>query len=282
MTAAALTSRAQLVSLLDMLVNYAAFFATSSRSFSGFYSRFQHDPKSDSVASEEEIENLTFALDFAAKTAAALGMTGTEHLADELCRTIKVIRRKHAIAAKLSSVQSILAKELSERRFLYVPPERASFYNNKNLCGKIVAEKFPAAEREIVEAGNCYALERPTACVFHLMRVVPYGIWALSKLLKVKYSNNFILLDWNSLIQPIENAVNAMAKLSRTIKKRDDQRYYSEIVQHLYFCKDAWRNHVSHSNEAYDMAQAESVMDHTSLVMKLVAARVKQPVTKLR
>ena len=82
-------------------------------------------------------------------------------------------------------------------------------------------------------------------------------------------------LEWNSIIEPLESKVNALKKMPRSKKKIANQKYFSEIIQHLYFCKDAWRNHVSHSQVPYDMPQAKSVMDHTALVMALISKRMK-------
>ena len=219
-------------------------------------------------------------LDFVSKLGHAITLEATKHLADDLVADLdsKTTRLNiDEIDAKLDSVQVMLRKELKERKFFYVPPERVTYYNNKDVCGIAVAETFPDAVADAIEAGNCYALKRPTACVFHLMRVVPYGMAALAKMLKVKYSQPIQCLEWGSIIQPIEKAVSKLQQLSRSPKKLRDQQYYAEIVQHLYFCKDAWRNHVSHAREPYDMPQAKSVMDHVTLVMQLVSDRLKKP-----
>ena len=77
-----------------------------------------------------------------------------------------------------------------------------------NLRGPSSRENSGAIP-DIIEAGNCYALNRPTACVFHLMRVIPYGMAALTKLLKVKLPKPIDLLEWQAIIDPIDKAVVA-------------------------------------------------------------------------
>jgi hypothetical protein len=97
---------------------------------------------------------------------------------------------------------------------------------------------------------------------------------ALAKKLKVKYSAPIETLEWGDIIPPIDKAVKMLQQQTRSKKRADDQKYYSEIVSHLYFCKDAWRNHVSHGRDPYDMPKAKSVMDHVGFVMSLLAQRM--------
>ena len=42
---------------------------------------------------------------------------------------------------------------------------------------------------------------------------------------------------------------------------------YSEAAEQFTFVKDAWRNHVAHSRETYDLEQALSIMRHTGEFM---------------
>src|SRR5206468_6948661 len=107
---------------------------------------------------------------------------------DELLGEVQVGMNADELDAKIGSIQSMARNELKNKKFLYVSEELAEYYDNKSICGSKVAEKFGKALPDIIEAGNCYALGRPTACVFHLMRVIPYGMAVLAKKLKVKYS----------------------------------------------------------------------------------------------
>jgi hypothetical protein len=213
-------------------------------------------------------------LKFLSKISSLTDLDSTKHLADELLKEARVGMNTTELDAKISSIQSMARKQLKGKKFFYVAKELAEYYDNKLLCGESVAEKFESAVPDIIEAGNCYALERPTACVFHLMRVIPYGMQVLAKKLKVKYNAPIETLDWGSIIQPIDKAVKNFAQQKRTKKRIEDQQYYSEIVTHLYYCKDAWRNHVSHGRDPYDMPKAKSVIDHVGLVMSLLARRM--------
>ena len=52
-------------------------------------------------------------------------------------------------------------------------------YDKPDLLGPAVIAKWHNLEYDIVEAGNCYAMGRCTAMVFHLMRVMEFGVQEL-------------------------------------------------------------------------------------------------------
>jgi hypothetical protein len=266
-----------LINLLEMLLSYSRVFLYAVEELQnvryGLMPYFD-DKDSDKGLKEELGAQLKSALGYLSKCCVPVGLDATKHLSDTLLSEVATGMNTDELDAKIDSIQSMARNELRQRKFFYVAKERAAFYDNKSLFGEAVAEKFPRATLDIVEAGNCYALERSTACVFHLMRVIPYGMQILAKKLKVKYGAPFECLDWGSIIQPIDKAVRQLQQSARTKKRIEDQKYYSEIVSHLYFCKDAWRNHVSHGRDPYDMPQAKSVMDHVGLVLSLLAKRM--------
>ena len=88
---------------------------------------------------------------------------------------IKLVDWQH----QLNELIGALNKDLEDKLLLYVPSEFAEYYNQDDLFG--VKNKFPKANEEITLAGNCYATENYTACVFHLMRGVEHGAKAMVK-----------------------------------------------------------------------------------------------------
>ena len=61
-----------------------------------------------------------------------------------------------------------------------VSAERSDFYLAHSLFGGKVDSAFPSAHHDIGEAGTCYATDRNTACVMHLMRVLELGLSAFA------------------------------------------------------------------------------------------------------
>jgi hypothetical protein len=59
----------------------------------------------------------------------------------------------------------------------------SALFRNEQPFGNAVWNAFPSAIDDSIEAGKCIALERYTAAVFHLMRVLEAGLKALAKAL---------------------------------------------------------------------------------------------------
>jgi len=81
-----------------------------------------------------------------------------------------------SVVAALAQLEKTIRWEMEERLFMFIPQERAVYFDQSGLFGEDVNFKFPELQFDIVEAGNSYASGRGTACVFHLMRVMEFGV----------------------------------------------------------------------------------------------------------
>jgi cell fate (sporulation/competence/biofilm development) regulator YlbF (YheA/YmcA/DUF963 family) len=152
--------------------------------------------------------------------------------------------------------------------FLHIESQRRETYEQKEpLFGKPVADSFNAANRDIAAAGRCLALDEPTACVFHLMRVLEHGLRALAE--KVGLDNDAMAHEnWQNVIDQIEKKIRALDSLTKGPAKVDRLKNYSAAAVQFRYFKDAWRNHVSHARESYDPREAESVFIHVKEFMQ--------------
>ena len=81
------------------------------------------------------------------------------------------------LSLRIDEFRKRLPDELEDRRSFMVSADRADFYDKKGtILGESVIKEFTALETNAIEAGNCFALGRYTACVFHLMRIMEYII----------------------------------------------------------------------------------------------------------
>ena len=72
-----------------------------------------------------------------------------------------------------------LKDELSTRFIFMVSADKEPFYDSctqASLSKSDFVTKFPDMIEDLSEAGNCFALERYTACVFHLMRIMEKAV----------------------------------------------------------------------------------------------------------
>jgi hypothetical protein len=111
------------------------------------------------------------------------------------------------------------------------------------------------------EAGKCYALERPTACVFHLMRIVEVGVQEFG--LKVGYT---LAPDkvWDTILIEIKKAISGLAPS----KQKDD---YEGLVPYLDSVRRVWRNNVMHPKDEYTQEQAGEILLATRAFMEHLA-----------
>jgi HEPN domain-containing protein len=160
---------------------------------------------------------------------------------------------------------------LEERRFFFIPPERAPYYSVNMLAfdttlGKamkpfaVAIQSFPSAEEDVREAGNCFALGRYTATVFHLMRVVEVGLTAISNAKGIPSARN---PNWGTCLAEIEKA----ARNDPSLK---------EPALFLRGVKDLWRNPTMHVERTYSEEEARSILNAVEAFMVHLATRFSE------
>jgi hypothetical protein len=85
------------------------------------------------------------------------------------------------LRGSLKELGNSIRREMQAEVFFHLPASRAKFYDNKELFGEQSVYKFPDLQDDIREAGNCLALGRGTACVFHLMRIMEAAVQTLER-----------------------------------------------------------------------------------------------------
>jgi len=163
-----------------------------------------------------------------------------------------------------------IVDELSDRFFLHIPDDKASFCNEpRELFGKEELERFPTAISEVEEAGKCYALGRNTACVFHLMRTTEIGLRTIAKELSVPFDSNG---SWGSLLKQIKDAAE---KLHPSDEWTD---FYRDIIARLHAVKDAWRNPTMHFDRSYSQDEAKDIFAMVSSFIRHLAVKLKEEI----
>src|ERR1051325_4437987 len=188
-------------------------------------------------------------------------------------------RYKTTLSEYINSVKHGIYEKLEQRKFIYMPSAEAEYYDQAELFGPEVCDKFPKANKEITAAGNCYAIGNYTACVFHLMRAVEYSGRRLVIALKVqgKLGKPLALCDWGDLMRALDEGVQSLSTGSRknTHKKATFEFYNHAVAQFRNF-KDAWRNNVSHTRTTFMPGVTKDIMDNTRQFMQHLATRLKE------
>jgi hypothetical protein len=152
--------------------------------------------------------------------------------------------------------------EMSEFLFFHMPPKQAEFYSQAELFGVDVNAKFPSIQFDMVEAGNCYAMGRGTACMFHLMRIMEVGVQAFGSKLGVTFTDQ---KNWQNILDEINKAIKALPpKAPGTVEM-------SQAAANLYSVKLACRNEVMHPNAKYTLEEAKNLIGQVKLFMGQLA-----------
>jgi hypothetical protein len=172
------------------------------------------------------------------------------------------------LTRRIKELESTIRREMQVCLFFHVPFRQAQYYQKSMPFGARVDVRLPATQFDIAEAGNCYAVGRPTACVFHLMRVMEVGVQKMGELLGVQFATE---KNWQNILDEVNKAIKALPpKAQKTIA-------LSEIAAHLYNVKVAWRNQVMHPHDKYSMDEAKDLLGHVESFIKALSNLMPVP-----
>lgn len=171
-------------------------------------------------------------------------------------------------ARALKELSARIMDEMQRRQYFYVHPDKAKYFGVKEAFGPEVAVAFPSAIVNIEEAGNCLALARGTACVYHLMRVMESGLKAASRALGIPYAPS-----WESHLLQIDARVNAKYR-RKGVKWKRDEPFFRDVSAHLYSVKAAWRNPTMHIVRDYTPEQAEEIYQAVRMFIRHLATKL--------
>jgi hypothetical protein len=196
-------------------------------------------------------------------------------------------RREAVLYARLKPIVEGIQNNLNSRAFMFIESDRAEYWENGDLFGQDFAIGFPkAALIEMLEAGDCFAAGRATACVFHCIRIAEYGLRLLAKMLKVSVSDKgkthpLEYADWDKVITAIRNKITDIRKLPRGPKKEKSLQYYSGLANQCEYMKDIWRNEIMHTRRLYNDVEALSVIGRVrDFVQPIASIEAKKRISK--
>jgi hypothetical protein len=178
--------------------------------------------------------------------------------AKQIARMIEDLKREPVPMASFGTASTALCEriedELSEIKLLKLEGN-AELYNTVFPFGKDVGEKLPSAAEDSQEAATCLSLERWTACVFHLMRVMEIGVQKFGEKIGVKLVGE---KNWQNILDEVNKSIRSMDQ------KADQTKKYAALAAHLYNVKIAWRNEVMHPKATYTPQEADEIYKHVS------------------
>jgi hypothetical protein len=178
----------------------------------------------------------------------------------------------------VDAIEKIAQKELKQKAFFYIPPERMRFWPKQVepfAFGKNVADNFPSTTFDANSAAFGVATTLSTAAVFHLMRVLEIGLSVLGKQFGVSLAHT----NWAPAIEQIESKIRDMHKdpaWKALPDCKEQQEFYAQAASHFAIVKDAWRNHTMHARGKYTEDEAEQMFLSVKTFMQKLAERLKE------
>ena len=142
--------------------------------------------------------------------------------------------------------------------------------------GKAIAA-FPEVRMEVHSAVDCYALQHPTASVFHSMRIAECGLRALAKERRVTLPKNKAIewATWQEIIKALDDEIRAIGGTWKAGGAKDSAlAFYSGARADLNGFKDEYRNLVMHVRGQNDEFQALRALTQVHAFMERVAERI--------
>ena len=210
-----------------------------------------------------------------------IGLRITSETANEVISELENVSIRHNfqwLMDQVKAIERLSKKEIEGKAFFYVPEERIKFFPKKSdphIFGKAVGDAFPSAMQDVAESGVCLALDRGTACVFHLMRVLEIGLTTLG----AKFGVSLAHTNWAPAIEEIESKIREMHRDSAWKALPDckqQQEFYAQAASHFGILKDAWRNYTMHVRGFYTEEQAERIFENVKGFMQKLAERLSE------
>jgi hypothetical protein len=203
------------------------------------------------------------------------GMPSTADAINRLRQSLKLGRlAADIIRDDIKDIRRRLQDDLKRTYFFSVTKHLAKLVPLEPLFGEKVNDNFLTAAPDIEEAGKCLALDRGTACVFHLMRVLEVGLRALAATLSVTITSD----NWNTILEAIEKEIRSRRSKGPTPDwSPEDELFFTEVTTSFYLFKNAWRNYSLHKPVMYPPEKAEEIYTAVRSFMKHIAQRIAEP-----
>ncbi|HBI42241.1 MAG TPA: hypothetical protein DDY78_05195 [Planctomycetales bacterium] len=169
-------------------------------------------------------------------------------------------------AVAFGELRRRIMEEIKDRVFVSVAPETQKYIADKNPFGDEVRDRFLDRSEDMEACGECLGVGLPTACVFHLMRIMEAAVCDLASRLKTTVNPKD---TWGLILQPIDAAIDALPHgKNASNKELAKHEAFSEAAAYLRHVKNAWRNNVMHPKRTYTTQEAQDIFDGTKTFLQ--------------
>jgi hypothetical protein len=200
-----------------------------------------------------------------------LSLKSLERFEDALERDLTFEEVRHL----LDDLQKRIEDELDSVWFFHVSAENLPLYNNPKPFGDLVTDNFADAIYDIEEAGKCLALDRGTACVMHLMRVIELAVDALALGVGVHIGAVQAATSWEYLLKDINTKIQEANK-TQIPTWLTSKSFFENSYTYVLAVKNAWRNPSMHLEKKYTIEEAARIYNAVKDLMEHLATHLNQ------
>jgi hypothetical protein len=178
---------------------------------------------------------------------------------------------------ELDQLLRVIDKEMQGQLFFHVPAHRARYFNSYDDPDAQAIPGFPNASKELQRAHNCYVFGEYTSSVFHAMRATEIALRSVSKSLTgVTLPSPLEAAEWQTLINCIDTHTKALLQTTKTAKRDEDLKFYSDASSQFTNFKEAFRKHVAHARDSYEEIPSMSILHRTREFLETLSKRVTE------
>jgi hypothetical protein len=178
------------------------------------------------------------------------------------------------VGNRIAELRRCFTAELGSMSCYMLTSERVKFYSDdaSQFVSNDALVAFPSSRYDLTEAGKCFATERFTASVTHLMKVAEWPLISFASYAKVPESER---RNWNTALNQIHSKITKKEEPFNSFSKTDEE-YFIGLEGFLRSAKTAWRNPSSHIPRIYIESQARSLFEVIRILMDNAAKRLKE------
>lgn len=149
--------------------------------------------------------------------------------------------------------------------FIVRREEMVLFSGADQLLGQPTADRYRSAWFDCSEAAMCLCLGRPTAAVFHSMRLLEIAIRAISKRLSIEDPIKPAQKNWGLILNKIKAEIEKL-------NVGEDKSFLLGTYALLEAVRHPWRNATMHVDQTYTDAEARHILQSTAMLLQKMAA----------
>lgn len=175
------------------------------------------------------------------------------------------------LRATLIDIELRFKDEAEFIKLFVISAEKSVLFGGaQQLLGEVTASKFRSAWFDCEEAAKCLCLGRPTACVFHCMRMLEIGIKSFAKRLNVEDPLDGQNRNWGKILGKIKEELDKGYPM-KTRRHGTLGSIFEAIYANLESIRNPWRNSTMHVEATYTEQEAQHILSCTATLLSRMA-----------